>query len=334
MKKKLKVTRLSVLIGLMLIGCAKKMLPPSPDRFAPQLLEIEPKTQTRLDLVFNEEILPYTDSIYRFYVTNKTDTFEVISIVSTSSNMLSIYTKPLTPNTQYQIHGWVADRTGNFTVIKKAFKSTSQPDSTGPKIVNIYPKPGSNLKYRKDFYIEVIFSEPVDPKSNICFAISPLYKEKVNYQFSKDYQTLTFYYTDTLVYQGLVYFILLPSITDIANNRLRNLGYTYFTSDSTFITGFARGKISFQNLPIADGIIVFKRGNLKSFTTSNRDGIFSCKLEPGKYFITVIADTNNDFYVDLISPESDIVVDTTQLELPVINLFPATTQINLNEYFK
>ncbi|MEO0131504.1 MAG: Ig-like domain-containing protein [candidate division WOR-3 bacterium] len=320
-----------IVIGLVLLGCAKKMLPPSPDRFPPQLLEIDPKTSTRLDLIFNEDIVPVIDSAHRLYITNNIDTLQIIAII-TKGSRVSLYTRPLMTNTRYQIRGSFMDQAGNAAVIKKTFRSALQPDTVDPRVTSTYPKPGSVLKVFRGIYIDFTFSEPVDSQSDIHFTVSPLAKNKIKYEFSNDRHTLTFLYPDTLTYRGLIYFLLLPSITDLANNRLKNFGYTYFTTDSTLTIKTVRGKLLSQNIPVSNGIVIFERDNLKAFTITEKDGTFSCQLELGTYSVSAIADTNWDFYVDLISAKSEIAVDTTQIEVPTINLFPAATKIYLNEY--
>lgn len=53
-KVRVYVSAVLALALVALVSCAKKMLPPSPDRFPPSLQEVETRTRSQVTLVFDE----------------------------------------------------------------------------------------------------------------------------------------------------------------------------------------------------------------------------------------------------------------------------------------
>lgn len=303
------------------------MLPPSPDRFAPQLQEVYPVDQIRLDLIFNEDINFSVLNQESFLIT--TTDYETLPIRTiqrgTNSNIITIYTRPLKP-LQYFISGTVEDRYNNIAHIKRNFKASSIIDTFPPRITSISPKIGTTKKNHNVFF-KIRFSEPIDTTGPVNFIIYPLDKSRINWQYSNDWQTLTFGYLlrgksnnvliDSLPPNTIVYFMLQPTLTDLSNNHMKNCAYTFFSTESILPSVIASGNLYYQNLSYADGIIIFSNPKTKAITVSDPNGKFSVRLDAALYNISAVKDTNFDNLVDL----SAEVYNFNPLDTIPLNLF-------------
>jgi hypothetical protein len=296
-------------------------------------VEIIPKSQNRIDLVFNEEISPLLDSFHQFILFSQRDTLPILIITQELKNdFVSLYTKDLIFNEQYEIRGWVVDKVGNITKIKKKFMSRFQFDTFPPRVISINPKPLSTLKNVARLTIEIKFSEPLNPQNPLLFFLSPFSRANVQYQFDADYKTLYFTVDDPLVkdYHGIVSFILYPTVTDLANNQLKTLVSTCFVLDTVLPNFIVRGQTYYQQKPLPGAIVVFLKDHLKLYETSQKDGTFVLPLEPGPYLIQAVADTNYDRLVDLISSSQEIVLDS--LMEVFIDLLPVKDALKIDDY--
>jgi len=302
------------------------MLPPSPDRFPPRLQEILPVNQIRLDLVFDEEINQGTLNPQSFLLTTPDNETLLIRTVSrgTSSNIITLYTQPLQP-VQYLISGTVADRFNNIAQFRRNFKASAIIDSIPPRITRFLPQIGTTRKNR-NISFEFSFSEPMDTTRPVSFIVYPLDKQRINWQYSGDWQSLTFGYStrgkpgeifaDSLAPNTNVYFILQPSLTDLSGNRLQNCAYTFFTTESLLPPVIVSGNLFYQNQPYADGIVIFSNPNSKAITVSDEQGNFAIRLDSALYQIIAVKDTNFDYFVDLITEPADFnPLDTMPIKL-------------------
>lgn len=325
-----------------LASCAKKMLPPSPDRFAPRLQEIIPVNQIRLDLSFDEEIDANTLRPDSFYITSPEEETITIRTVSrgTNANTITLYTMPLS-QTQYQISGTVADRLNNRVQFRRKFRASVKIDSIPPRINRILPQSGTTRKNR-NIAFEFSFSEPIDTTRPVSFLVYPLDKKRINWQYSSDWQSLTFGYStrsksgeilsDSLAPNTNVYFILQPSLADLSGNRVPNCAYTFFTTESVLPLLIVSGNLYYQNQPHADGIVIFSNPALKAVTISDQQGNFAIRLDSLSYQITALKDTNFDNFVDLIAGLTDFnPLDTIPLKL---NLQPVQESQEIDYYLR
>ncbi len=321
----------SGLINLFLLACAKKALPPSPDRFSPHLEKIEPINRTRIDLWFNEPIDISQLSTKNFVLVSVSqDTLEVKTITAgKKSEIISLFTPPAKPEI-YTLSGLVYDRYGNLLRLRKRFRPSSIIDTLAPKIIAISPALGT-LNKSKNIIIEVNFSEPIDTNRAINYLTLSLDKAKITPHWRSDWQGLYFSYKDSLPPKTYVYFLLLPTLTDLENNQLKELGYTFFTSDSVLVPLLVSGNLIYNTRPIKNGIVLFSRGNDKAITISRATGSFSLRLTPAIYNITAIADTNFDNRIDLSAKLIDSIFATKTIN---INLHPVTEAKLVDEYLQ
>ncbi|MEO0074910.1 MAG: Ig-like domain-containing protein [candidate division WOR-3 bacterium] len=291
------------------INCAKKMLPPSPDRFAPRLQQINPINKTRIDLVFDEPInvASLNPSDFQIISVNKQETLAIkLLTYHPDFKTITIYTNPAI-NQSYQLLGTLEDRFSNTAIINRRFTASRVADTTPPQLISIEPKPATTNKNR-NVYFEFKFSESIDTTTTPYFIIYPLDKTRIHWQYTKDWQGLTFGYAmrkqnditlDSLPPKTTVYFILMPTLSDLANNRMSNCAYTYFTTESVLSPLIRWGTLNYQNNPYPNGIIIFSNQNQKVITISQLNGDFSVQLDTTFYQIIALADTNYDKSVDL-----------------------------------
>ncbi|MEO0091196.1 MAG: Ig-like domain-containing protein [candidate division WOR-3 bacterium] len=298
------------LIGLGQLACAKKALPPSPDRFAPNLEKIESVNRTKINLVFDEPIDVSKLTPRSFLIISVTgETLSVRTISSEKKNeVISLFTLPAKPGL-HTIYGSVSDRYGNIAHINKRFRASSIIDTITPQITAIAPRRGA-LKLSKNITLELNFSEPMDTTKTINYFIYPLDKSKIKSSWRSDWQGLYLSYLDSLLPHTTVYFILMPTLADLEQNYLREFGYTFFTSDSVLAPVLVSGDLAYNNQPIKEGIILFSNGKTKAITISDVRGNFSLRLNPAIYNITAIADTNFDNKIDLSTKLIDSIFDT------------------------
>lgn len=317
---------------LLLAACAKKMLPPSPDRFAPHLQEIEPINRIKLDLLFDEEINTSKLTTESFVITNTLSETLPIRTISRgkTGNTIFLFTEP-TKSTQYFISGIFEDRSGNFgNVNNKKFKASLITDTFPPKITSISPNIGATKK-KKNIIIDFGFSEPIDTSSAINFLILPLAKNKITPTWSSDWQSLTFSYPESLLPHTNVYFILMPTVNDLENNRIKDYGYTFFTSDSSLAPILISGHLYYENQPYKNGIVLFANETTNALTLSDITGKFSTRLDSSIYYITAIADTNLDNKVDLLAELKNF--NSQDTALIKLNLEAVIESKEIDQYF-
>jgi hypothetical protein len=315
------------------IFCAKKMLPPSPDRFAPHLSEIDAVNRVRIDLNFDEEINVSKLTPQSLFITSSAGETLRIRTISRgkTSNTVSLFTEKIKPE-EYYLSGTVEDKAGNIRrVVNKRFKGSSIIDTIPPTILSIIPKIGA-IKLYKRIYFDFGFSEPMDTLSNINYLVYPLDKNKIKSEWSSDWQDLTFSYPDSLLPHTAVYFILQPTLKDLENNWIANCGYTFFYTDSVIPSVLASGNLYYHDKAYKNGIIIFANDTTKRITVSDISGKFSIRLDSTLYNITAIADTNYDNTVDLFTEQKNFnPKDTTTIKL---NLTPILESKTIDSYLR
>lgn len=306
------------------------MLPPSPDRFAPRLIEIQPINRIRIDLTFDEDINISKLTSRNIVITTSNQETLGIRTISSKKNTISLFTKPTKPGL-YFLSGLVEDKYGNSARINKKFTASSFVDTIAPRITQIFPNPGTTNKI-KNIYIEFGFSEPVDTTSPIQFITLSIDKNQLRRSWSSDWQKITFGYPESLLPNTTVYFTITPTIKDLENNRIQEYGYTFFTSDSNLAPLLVTGELFYIDKPYKNGIILFSNPETKAFTVSDKSGKFSVRLDSANYNITALADTDFDNQVDLIAKLNDFYsADTNTIR---IDLEPVLEKIDLDKYLR
>lgn len=309
---------------LILLACAQKMLPPSPDRFPPKLKEVEVLNRTKINLKFNEPIDAKTiikDSILLTSVHNESLLIREIAIEK-NGEIVILVTEPQSP-IRYSIVTKVADLEGNWTKVQGKFYGSSQKDTMPPKIRQITPKPGATKQSSK-IRIELKFSEAIDTLSPLNWLVLPKsLRSRFKTNWEGDFKGLSFTLSDSVGTDTIVYFALLRSIFDYDKNRLALAGFTFFTSDTLLLTKLVTGKVKYQDKPFSEALVIFTRGEdsteAVAFTLSDSIGNFAIQVRTGIYDVTALADTNFDNLIDLSGKIQNFNAVDEKLEIEIFS---------------
>ncbi|MEO0094053.1 MAG: Ig-like domain-containing protein [candidate division WOR-3 bacterium] len=323
------------LVVLGILACAQKMLPPSPDRFPPKLVEVEVRNRTKINVKFNEDIDPENiikDS-FLIIALNETLTIKEIS-VGRKSNVITLITEKQNP-VQYSLQAIVADLAGNWAKIRTRFYGSIVKDTIPPKILEISPKIGTT-KLKKNIKINIRFSEEIDTLLPAKWILLPkTLASRFTSQWQSDYKNLSLAMADSLGNDTIVYFLLPRQVFDFEGNRLSAPGFTFFTSDSMLNTKLVTGKVRSNNRPISDGLVIFAKGadsnQALAIIPTDTSGAFSIQIREGIYNVIAIADTNFDNRIDLSNkiPNFD-----TKAETLLIEVYSDTLKKNLDWYLQ
>ncbi len=300
--------------------CAKKMLPPSPDRFPPRLLEATSRSRAQVELLFDEEIDPRRLAPESLVIVG--GEIRGISMGKTQSRIL-VWTQPQ-KSQNYEIKGAVWDIAGNRGRFHINFVGSSRIDTIVPRTVEIEPAPGS-ANLNRGIRIRVRFSEPIDTALPLDFVIIPRKLETTfSRSWSPDWQELRFIHRDSITSGQNCYFLLFSGIKDLEGNSSIAPVWTYFTSDSVFDAVRVRGRCS-----VTKGVVFWNQEQTEAVVPILADGSFELKIRPGRYLVFGVGDTNQDGLVDLKSEEVEFNTSAESLRL----LFGAESlPRRINEY--
>jgi hypothetical protein len=153
---------IAALVAMAMFSCAKKMLPPSPDRFAPRLQEVETRTRSQVTLVFDEEMNGAKLKPDSFLLTGPAG--ETIALrgasLGKSSEEVQLWT-PIQEVKLYEVRGVVEDRTGNKTRFRARFRGSSKQDTIAPRVASVQPAPGA-ARQKRGVKVKVTFNEAID----------------------------------------------------------------------------------------------------------------------------------------------------------------------------
>jgi len=307
--------------------CAKKMLPPSPDRFAPHLEEIDTRSRSQVELVFDEEIDPAKVVADSFSVTGPDGGRVELrgASLGRQADRVSLWTPVQVAAGLYELHGVVWDRAGNPTRFRARFRGSEKRDTIAPRVVRVEPSPGA-AGLRSGAAVRVKFSEPVDTSGTLSFMFVPArYDTLFKRAWDPDWQGLGFVNRDSLPEGAIIYFMLEPGAADLEGNRTRVAAFTYFTPDSVFAAEPVRGKAEWHQGPLGTGTVFFHAESLAETTAVEsrttalaavlRDGSFFTKVRQGGYEVEAVADTDGDGLVDLSSAVVRFSTEQESLEL-------------------
>ncbi len=335
-----------VLAGLALLStCAKKMLPPSPDKFAPHLQEIVTRTRSQVALVFDEDIDGTRLSPDSFAVTGPAgDTLALRGVSQGKGNdEVQLWTPTQEPKL-YDVRGIVWDRAGNPARFRGRFRGSSKQDTIAPRVTQVAPSPGS-ARQKRGVAIRVTFSEAVDTSGVLDYMFVPTeYDTQFKRSWSSDWQTLSFTRLESLPTGAVIYFLMQRRAVDLEGNQVKGPAFTYFTSDSVFDGVPVKGKAKWLNGPLGTGTVLFQALGTRSESAGPdsvmsprtralapvlTDGSFSTKVRKGEYEVVAVADTNGDGLADLVSPALRFNTDAESLSL---SLEPESLPRPINAY--
>jgi len=316
--------------------CAKKMLPPSPDKFAPHLQEVETRTRSQVALVFDEEIDGTRLAPDSFLLTGPAG--ETLALRGASQGRNSDEVQLWTPTQEsklYQVRGIVWDRAGNPARFRSRFHGSSKQDTIAPRVGRVVPSPGS-ARQKRGVAIRVTFSEAIDTSGAVEYMFVPAeYDTLFQRSWSSDWQTLSFVRLESMPSGAVVYLLVQPRAMDLERNRVKGPAFTYFTSDTLFDAVPVKGKANWRNGPLGTGTVLFqtvettkermdsgdspRSGTVPSRTTGLApvltDGSFATRIRKGEYEVVAVADTNGDGLAELASPVLKFNTDAESLSL-------------------
>jgi hypothetical protein len=323
------VIRPVVLAGavmLVLSACAKKMLPPSPDRFAPRLLEIRTRNRVSVELLFDEDIdarSATADSIAVYGPDGQQVELRGISM-GRQSDRVELWTWPQSPGL-YEVKGLVLDQAGNPGRFRGRFRGSDRADTIRPRVAGIRPQPGASGDARPKLAVQ--FSEALDTMSQLSYMFVPsMFDTVYNRGWREDWREVSFVPEDTIDSGVTVYFVLHASGQDLEGNRLSGPAFTYFTPDSVFQGRPVRGTVTWRG-PLGTGLVLFEDTTTTGMAPILSDGSFGTKLDSGQYRAVAVADTNSDGTVDLVGGPVEFGTEQESLAIrlePTLESIPRT----------
>jgi len=306
---------------LLLCGhCAKKMLPPSPDRFPPHIVEVNARTRVQVELVFDEELDPA-----RFVPESVSITGLRIRGISRGRDRMRIlvWTEPQS-HQRYFLQGVVWDMAGNPGRFRASFLGSNRIDTISPRVVAVSPAPGSVNLWR-GVRIIVRFSEPVDTSLPLNYMIVPEEFETLFHRvWEPNWQEVNFVCRDSIGPGKVFYFLLNPGFQDLENNIGLTPAWTYWTTDSVFEGVTVKGKTVVHR-----GTVFFDQEKTKAVAPILADGSFEVKVPAGVYSVFGVSDTNSDGLVDLISLPVEFNTASESLKLIMV---PESVPRRVNDY--
>lgn len=316
-----KIKKQSAFLALLLgISCAKKMLPPSPDRFPPRIIEAHARTRAQVELVFDEEIDPAQIVAESLKITELG-----IRGVSRGRDRMRVlvWTEPQLPQ-RYGIQGVVWDMAGNAGRFRAGFLGSSRIDTIAPRVVAVTPAPGSASLFR-GIGIVVRFSEPVDTTLPLNYMIVPVEFETLFQRgWERNWQEVHFVCRDSVPPGQVLYFLLQPGVRDLEGNISLTPGWTYWSTDSTFAGVTVKGTSKVDR-----GTVFFQQEQTCAVAPILQDGSFAVKIREGVYSVFGVSDTNGDGFVDLRSVPIEFNTTSESLELIMV---PESVPKRVNDY--
>jgi hypothetical protein len=310
--------RAVVVLAMLLaaLSCAKKMLPPSPDRFRPNLLEVDTKTRSQVELVFDEEIDGNKLQPDSFVMTGAAgDTVKLLGVSSGRQSDRVLLWTPIQSAGLYELRGRVQDRAGNPTRFRARFRGSTRQDTIAPRVTRITPGPATT-SMKRAVTIRVDFSEAVDTAGKVDYMLVPSDLDTLfTKAWSTDWQQMGLVYRDSLPVSGIVYVLIQPGVRDLEGNRSRGPAFTYFTPDTVFEAAPVRGRARHKAGLLGTGTVYFQQERTAGIAPVLSDGSFSTRLKKGEYRVIAAADTNGDGVADLSSPEQGFNTDAESLDI-------------------
>ncbi len=353
------------LLMALVVSCAKKMLPPSPDRFAPRLQAVETRTRSQVTLVFDEDINGAKLKPDSFLLTGPAG--ETIALRGASlgrnSEEVQLWT-PIQEVKLYEVLGIVWDRADNKTRFRARFRGSSMQDTIAPRVARIEPAPGSPRR-RRGVRIRVTFNEAIDTSRVVEHVFAPVeYDTGFKRSWSTDWQTLSFTRLESLPSGAVVYLMVQPGAIDLEGNRATDPAFTYFTSDTVFDAVAVKGRAVWPGVStltppspsrgreeregVAGAVFFTESAAVRVITDSLEpprteslpvrttglapvlaDGSFATMLRKGEYEVVAVADTNGDGLAELVSLPVKFNTDAESLNL---SLEPESLPQPINAY--
>ena len=322
-------------LALLVLACAKKGMPPNPDRFPPSLLDFTVVNQNRLDLTFDEPMaqkdLPGgLAHLSDYSITGLGgDTLPVLGVAfSPDQTVISLLTRRQ-QREKYVLKGITRDVAGNTVRFARQFQGSTRPDTIAPAIISVSPRMHATNLHR-DVAVTFIFSKPIDTLTFGGFLVLP---SSLSGRFSPRWNPglngIQFMLADSLGRGTVVSFLVPPVFRDFAGNHPAQAGYTSFSSDSLVLPGLVKGRLEVEGGPARNAFILLEQDEPLLATIGREDGSFVLRAKKEPYAVVALADTDYDGYVELSGFRA-------RAELPetlVVRLEAETSRVKVASFF-
>lgn len=316
------------LLALAAAGCAKKLPPPSPDRFPPRLERVVTRSRTQFELEFDEPVEPAATPVESLQLAGPAGPVVVRGVSrGRGDTRLLVWSAVQSPGV-YEVRGRAADRAGNSVRFRGRFKASERVDTIAPRVVALEPRPGT-ARVRAGLRVVVRLSEPADTAVGLRWFFVPAGLDSVfRSAWDRDWQTLSFGSRDSLVPGMIVSFVVPAGWRDLEGNRARFAAATVFYSDSAPPPALCSGVVGVADSAGAvAGAVVFvedERGTV-AVAAVEPDGRFTFRLPVGRFSVFAAADTDGDTRAELVGPKVEFAAPAESLRLllaPVPELRP------------
>ncbi len=304
---------LFLLSSLLINTCARKLPPPNPDIFPPEIEDYSIPNNYTIKIKFNENLYPKVD-LEKFSILSEKESLKIKNIFVENDFLTIITDKQKSVN--YFLSGEVMDLKNNLSRWKIKFKGNPNPDTIKPFIKNI------TINQEE---IKIDFSEPLFD-TNLYYLLSP--PLPVETVWSNDKKSLTFLFKEKL--KEFCSFLILPTLKDLDNNYLISGEQVFQIFDTTIKFINLVGKIFLEESLVDNAIIIFKKEDFISFGLTKK-GVLKTKIKEGKYQIISLLDSDWDWIPEFYSIEEKIIEKDTTI---TIFLFPTKERKRIDEYFK
>lgn len=317
-------------LAALLLACAKKALPPNPDRFPPHLAEIRAVNQNRVDLVFDEAMQQKDLGRLDYSVTDmRGDTLELLAVSGGADPTVIVLLTTKQAAEKYTMTGVARDNAGNPAHFVRGFIGSSKPDTVAPIVSGVTPGPYSVAK-RRNAAVTITFTKPMDTLSlGSPWILPPGMRTRFGRTWDPSLGVVRFPLTDSLGLDTTITFILPPLAHDFAGNRLAGAAFTVFTLDSAALPRVIHGKADFAGRPPRNSYVAFSQDQPLLAAVVRDDGTFALRTKRESYAVLALADTNYDGYAELVARRD-------RADLPdtlVVTLAPDSTRTRLDSVF-
>ncbi|MFO7651178.1 MAG: Ig-like domain-containing protein [bacterium] len=320
----------AILLAALVGGCAKKLPPPSPDRFPPRLERIVTRTRTQIEIEFDEPVEPAETAPDSLVLTGPDGTRLAVRGVSRGrgDSRLLVWTPALGPGV-HEIRGRAVDRDGNAIRFRGRFKASERSDTIAPRVASLDPRPGAD-RIRVSPRLTVRFSEPVDTTAGVPWFFVPARLDSLfRRAWDKDWQSFGVGYRDSLEAGLTAHFVVPTGWRDLEGNLARSAAVTYFSTDSSPDLALVAGRVSGADSVLRGGLVYVEAEGTVAAAAVEPSGRFVLKVRPGSYRAFAVADTSGDGAADLSSP---VLPFTAPAESLSLLLGPADQPLRLDAY--
>ena len=291
------------------MGCGKRGLPPSPDRWAPKLSGANAIDRNHLDLIFSERMdKAAAGQTGRYTVVDPTgDTLPVYSAQLLPDGQTVRLTTETQASLSYSVYvSMVTDVAGNELRpgSVKSFNGSTEEDKTRPRVRSIHPPDGS-ISVPLDSIVRITFSETMDTSSasladGALLVFPPPADSSLSW--NDDLSSLSLPVLALTSHKAFVH--VTRGCRDYGGNRLIRHERSIFTTLDSLPGGIIRGRVRADErlTPLLTPIGVFDSlwAPLLLDYAGDTTGSFAfTHLEDGEYRLAAATDQDGDGILDL-----------------------------------